>query len=105
MRPKPVILRARAKRDVEEAIAFHPAEGAREGALGFIEALEAAYAHIGRHPATGSPRYADEFALPGVRSWPLAGYPHRVFYVERLDHVDVGRVLHSQRDIPARLSN
>ena len=43
-----------------------------------------AYVHIGRHPATGSPRY-----------------PYLVFHVERSDHVDVWRVLQGQRDIPA----
>jgi toxin ParE1/3/4 len=51
-------------------------------ALGFIDALEQAYTHIGRHPATGSPRYAHELNLPGLRAWPLTRYPHIVFYVE-----------------------
>jgi toxin ParE1/3/4 len=31
----------------------------------------------------------------------MKGYPHLVFYVERDDHVDVWRVLHGSRDIPA----
>ena len=39
--------------------------------------------------------------MPGQRSWPLTRYPHLVFYVERPDHIDVWRVLHGQRDIPA----
>ena len=56
-----------------------------------------------RHPATGSARYALELNLPGLRSWPLKHYPYLVFYVERADHIDVWRVLHSQRDIPAWL--
>jgi toxin ParE1/3/4 len=30
-------------------------------------------------------------------------YPYLVFYVERDDHIDVWRVLHGQRDIPAWL--
>ena len=67
----------------------------------FIDALEKAYGHIGRHPATGSPRYAHELNLPGLRAWPLTRYPYIVFYVERSDHIDVWRVLHGQRDIPA----
>ena len=57
--------------------------------------------HLGRHPATGSPRYAHELNLPGLRSWPLTRYPYLIFYVERPDHVDVWRVLQGQRDIPA----
>jgi toxin ParE1/3/4 len=45
--------------------------------------------------------YAHELKLPGPRAWPLAGYPYLVFYIERPDHVDVWRILHGQRDIPA----
>jgi plasmid stabilization system protein ParE len=56
---------------------------------------------ISRNPGTGSPRYAHELNLPGLQSWPLMRYPHLVFYVERPDHIDVWRVLHGQRDIPA----
>lgn len=100
-RVKPVWPRERANRDVDEAIAHYLREGAPQAALGFIDALEQAYAHIGRFPATGSSRYAHELNLPGLRFWPLARHPHLVFYIERDDHVDVWRVLHGQRDIPA----
>jgi toxin ParE1/3/4 len=69
--------------------------------LGFIDALEQAYSHIGRHPDTGSSRYAGELNLPGLRCWRLKKYPHLIFYVERSDHIDVWRVLHGMRDIPS----
>ncbi len=101
MKAKPVIPREQASRDVDEAIAHYLSESAGQAALGFIDALEEAHAHISRHPATGSPRYAHELNLPGLRSWPLTRYPHLVFYVERPNHIDVWRVLHGQRDIPA----
>ena len=103
MRSKPIIPRALANRDVDDAVNFYLNEGGHLAALGFIDALEQAYARIGRHPATGSPRYAHELNLPGLRCWPLTKYPHLVFYVECTDHIDVWRVLHEQRDIPARL--
>jgi toxin ParE1/3/4 len=95
-----VIPRDLAHRDVEAAIAYYLDEGAAQAALGFISALEQAYAHIGRHPSTGSPRYAHALNLPGLRCWPLTRYPQLVFYIERPDHVDVWRVLHGRRDIP-----
>jgi len=98
--PKPVIPRDRADRDVEEAINYYLAENAPEAALGFIDSLEQAYSHLGRHPETGSSRYAGELTLPGLRCWRLKKYPHLVFYLERSDHIDVWRVLHGQRDIP-----
>lgn len=101
MKTKAVIPREAAHRDVDEAVEHYLAEGSEQAALGFIDALEQAYGHIGRHPATGSPRHAHELDLPGLRVWPLKRYPYLVFYVEREDQIDVWRVLHGQRDIPA----
>jgi toxin ParE1/3/4 len=101
VKAKTVVPREQANRDVDEAIAYYLGEHAVQAALGFIDALEQAYAHIGRHPGTGSPRYAHELNLPGLRAWPLTRYPYLVCYIERPDHVDVWRVLHQQRDIPA----
>jgi toxin ParE1/3/4 len=98
---KPVVPRTLAEQDVDEALTYYLEEGAEAAALGFIDALQKAYAHIGRHPATGSPRYGHELSLPGLRSWPLTRYPYLVFYIEQADHIDVWRVLHQQRDIPA----
>ena len=101
MKPKPVIPRELANRDIDAAIKHYLRENAEQAAIGFIDALEQAYAHIGRNPATGSPRYAHELNLPGLRFWPLTHYPHLIFYIERDDRIDVWRVLHGQRDIPA----
>ena len=103
MKTKPVIPRALALQDVDEAVAHYLTEDAAQAALGFIDELEKAYAHLGRHPSAGSPRYGHELALPGLRSWSLKRYPHVIFYIERDDHVDVWRVLHGQRDLPTSL--
>ena len=104
MKAKPIVPRELANRDVDEAIEHYLSEGAEQAALGFIKALEQDYTHIGRHAATGLPRYGYELNLPGLRSWPLTRYPHLVFYIERDDHIDVWRVLHGQRNIPEWLS-
>ena len=87
MSGKPVIPREQARRDVEEGIDYYLAEAGERTALAFVEALECAYSHISRHPATGSPYYAHELNIPGLRSWPLKRYPWLVFYVERDDHL------------------
>lgn len=105
MSSKPVVPRDAANRDVREALSYYVAEASEEVALGFIDALERAFAHIGRSPSTGSPRYSHELNLAGLRCWPLKRYPHIVFYVDRSDHVDVWRVLHGERDIPGWLSS
>lgn len=101
MRGKPVIPREQANRDVEDAIAYYLSEEAAHAALGFIDTLERAYGQIGRHPTMGSPRYAHELNVPGLRCWQLSRYPYLVFYIEHADHIDVWRVLHGHRDIPA----
>ena len=103
MKFKPVIPREQAQHDVDEALTYYLNEGAAPAALGMIDALEKAYAHIARHPATGSPRYAHELNLPHLRVWSLKRYPYLVFYREQPDHIDVWRVLHGQRDIPVWL--
>jgi plasmid stabilization system protein ParE len=71
---KPVVPRALANRDIDDAIAYYLGEGTEQAAFGFIDAVEQACARIGRHPASGSPRYAHELNLPGLRFWPLARY-------------------------------
>lgn len=101
MSKKPVIPRALAVRDVEAAIDFYVAEAGRDVAIGFVDALQSAYQFIAAHPAAGSPRYAHELAIPDLRCHVLKRYPYLVFYVERDDHIDVWRVLHAERDIPA----
>jgi toxin ParE1/3/4 len=101
VKAKPVVPRQLASTDVDDAVAHYLAEGGETAALGFVEALAQAYAHVGRHAAMGSPRYAHELNLPGLRSWPLTRYPYLVFYVEQADYIDVWRVLHQHRDIPA----
>jgi toxin ParE1/3/4 len=98
---KRVLPRQIARRDVEAAVDHYSREAGPDIALGFIDALEAAYEVIAAHPAAGSPRYAHELALPGLRTRALKRFPYLVFYVERDDHIDVWRVLHAQRDIPA----
>lgn len=101
MTGKPVIPRERAKTDIKEAIDSYLIDGGPAVALGFIDALEAAFQQIAHHPASGSSRYAHELAIPGLRSWPLKRYPYLAFYLERVDCLDVWRVLHGERDIPA----
>ena len=58
---------------------------------------------MGEHPAGGSPRYAREPDLPGLRSWVVRGFPYLVFYAERAADINVWRILHGARDIPAWL--
>lgn len=101
MTPKRIIPREQARRDVEEAIDHYAQEAGTEAALRFVAALSEAYQKISVRPATGSLRYVHELDLPGLRSRKLGRFPYFVFYLERDDHIDVWRMLHAQRDVPA----
>lgn len=96
---KPIVRRWLADQDVEQAISHYVAQSPA-AALGLVDALEAGFALIGRHPEAGSPRYAHALDLPGLRSLPLGRYPYVVFYLIGADVIDVWRVLHAHRDIP-----
>lgn len=98
---KPLIPRELANKDIDAAIDFYIGQDAHQAASGFVDALENAFTHIGRHPATGSLRYAHALDLPGLRFWPIPPFPYLIFYVELDDRIDVWRVLHGHRDIPA----
>ena len=103
MSPKPVVLRKQARQDVEEAIDYYANEAGAAVAGRLVEAVEAAVRFISARPAAGSPRYAHELNIPGLRSRMLRRFPYLVFYVERDDHIDLWRILHGKRDIPAWL--
>jgi toxin ParE1/3/4 len=70
----------------------------------FLDALDKAFAHVARYTDSGSQRWAAALKLEGLRGWRVAGFPHVVFYVEREDAIEVWRVLHGARDIPATLA-
>ena len=79
-----------------------PVIGCRSPAYQILPSeLEKAFLHLAREPASGSPRYAHQLGLADLRFWPLGRLPYLVFYVERDDHIDIWRVLHERRDIPA----
>ena len=98
---KPVVLRARARSDIDEAVEHYLAEAGSAVALAFIDALDDTRRRIGEQPASGSPRYAHELDIPGLRVQSTGKFPYLVFYVEKDSEVDVWRVLHTARDIPA----
>ena len=100
MSGKRVVLRERARRDVDEAMEHYLNEAGPALALAFIDALEDAFRGIGERPAAGSPRYAHELDIPDLRFRPAGKFPYLIFYVETGSEIDVWRVLHGARDIP-----
>ncbi len=89
MSAKPVIPRAVARGDVEEAVDYYAEQAGTDVALRFVDAIKGAYRAISARPAIGSPRYAHELELPGLRSRKIARFPYLIFHLERDDHIDV----------------
>ena len=102
---KPVRLRRLAADDVDTAIDHLLTEAGADVAVRFIDAVERAMQHVGRHPHSGSLRFSYFLDIPELRAWPLTQFPYLVFYVEHNDEIDVWRVLHTGRDIPVALAD
>lgn len=102
---KPVAPRAAAKRDAERIVSDYVDQAGVDVALRFVDALEDAYRFIANNPGAGSPRYGLMLDIPGLRSWRVRGFPHLIYYVERADVLDVWRILHGSRDVPATLAD
>jgi toxin ParE1/3/4 len=100
-----IVRRALADQDIEAIVDGYLLDGGADVALGFIDTLQHAFERLAWQPRMGSPRHAQELGLPGLRSWPLRTYPHIVFYFEAPDAVEIWRVLHGRRDLPAHLQD
>jgi toxin ParE1/3/4 len=100
---KPVVPSISANWDVRDAVDYYTDEGGEAVANRFLEELESTYVLIQASPGAGSPRYEHELGIENVRNRRLRRYPYLVFYAERPDRIDILRVLHARRDIPAYL--
>ena len=104
MNPKPIVLRDRALLDFAQVVRYYSSDVSPSVARSFVAALQEGFQHLSQFPASGSTRYALESNLPELRSWPVRGFPYLVLYADSELSVDIYRVLHTSRDIPAGLS-
>ena len=103
--PYRVVPRRFATEDLRDAATHYAAEADAATSRRFIDAVEQAFTVIARQPGIGSPRYAVDLDWPGLRTHTVSRFPYLIFYVEQTDHLDVLRVLHAHRDIPASLQD
>ncbi len=96
-------LRAVAAADIDSAIAYHRETAGPDVAVGFVDEFENAIPLLIRYPLTGSLRFAYELEIPELRSWSLKIFPYMIFYIPNDEHLDIWRVLHARREIPAFL--
>ena len=103
MTGKPVIRREQARRDLEQAADDYFAEGGAALELRFIDVIEHTLNLIADRPAIGSLRYAHVLQRSDLRCFPAKRFEYLVFYIEFPDRIEVLRILHGRRDIPAIL--
>lgn len=96
-------LRPAAREDIEAIAAHYRADSGIGIALAFTDALQRALVHLAHNPTAGGPTLAQALDMPALRTWPLARFPQVLFYLETPRRIDVLRVLHAKRDMPARL--
>lgn len=101
MRSKAVVTRHRADEDVDRAFEYYLKEGGPDVAIAFVDEYERSTSHLSRAPLSGSLRFEHALGIEDLRQWPLRKYPYLIIYVVTEHSIEVWRVLHSERDIPA----
>jgi len=97
-------LRPLAEADLVERTMYYGSEGGDElGGRFFDTAIESLRA-IETMPGAGSLRIGELCDVPGLRSRRVAGFPCGWFYFERVDHVDVVRLVAYAQDLATILS-
>jgi toxin ParE1/3/4 len=93
--------RVRATQDLEDAFSYYIDNTDVLVAERFLHEVDQAFAHISQHP--GSPRYSHRPDGEQFRFWTLNRFPYAVFYLERVEYIEIVRVLHPSCDIPSHL--
>ena len=100
----PTWLRPRAEADlIDKTRYYREAEGDRLGEQ-FFDAALASLRSVERMPGIGSASIGELCDVPGLRSWPVEGFPTRWCYFVAGDHLDVVRLLADAQDLPTLLS-
>jgi toxin ParE1/3/4 len=100
---KHALLRPRAERDRESEIRYYRRQGGARLALQLVAATGTALDQIELEPAIGSPTLGKTLGIPELRTWRVTGFPLLWFYFERVDHLDVVRLLGERQDNAALL--
>ena len=97
-------VRPAAERDIDEQAEYLAVHGDVEMALRFYRAAEETLRLLSERPRIGSGiRFRSRF-LPGIRWFPLKGFPkHLVFYLPVEHGIEIIRVLHGARDLESLL--
>ena len=90
---KPAFLRPQARLDRKDEVRYYRAHAGSTVAGKLVTASGKALDQLELDPGIGSPRLGQVLNVPGLRSWPVSGFPLLWFYFERDACLDVVRLL------------
>ncbi len=100
-----VRLRPLAEADLVERTMYYRSVGGDELGGRFFDMAIEGLSTIGRMPGVGSLRIGEVCDVPGLRSIRIVGFPCGWFYFERVDHVDVVRLVAHAQDLATILGD
>lgn len=90
---KPARLRPQARQDRRAEVLYYRHEAGARAAAKLIKALAKALAELERNPGIGSPTLGKQIGIDALRIWRLDGFPLGFWYFERVDHLDIARLV------------
>ena len=96
---KPAVLRPQAGRDRQAEVRYYRKEAGSRIAVRLVRATNSALDRIELNPGIGSPLLGRVLDIAGLRTWRVTGFPLLWLYFERVDHLDVVRLLGERQDI------
>ena len=101
MTRKPVRQRPTAIDDHDGVVDYYLEQSGNRLATRFSTALKDVFERISHNPRVGSGAIGEHCGLPGLRTWPIPGFPYLVCYFDTPEYIDVWRILHGARDLDA----
>ena len=100
---KPAVLRPQAVRDLKVEVRYYRKEAGTKVAAKLVKATNAALDQIELDAGIGSPVLGKALGIPGMKTWRVGKFPLLWIFFERLDHLDVVRLLGERQDVAAFL--
>ena len=93
-----LILRARARQDIDAILDYSHAEHGKSAAEAYYALINAALARLTDYPQLGMARID---LRSGLRSYPVG--EHRIYYLALSDQLSIVRILHKSMDVERHL--
>src|ERR1700674_2441446 len=94
-----VIIRPKARRDINSILVYYIATAGVEVAKRFRKAATETFLELAKAPFVGSPRKVRKAGFHGVRMWHVRGFEsYLIFYIPHTDALAGERVIHAAQD-------